>query len=252
MPAELVYSLGVVFTGYVLFGLTGFGSALIIVPLLAFRLPLQDVVPLVLLLDLVASAQLGHLNFSAIRFAELWRLIPGMMIGAALGLYLANWGNHPAWLFLLGAYIVGVGATGWRRAPGTQVQPIGQRWSWPYGLGSGLVEAVFATSGPLIVAYLSRRLTEVNALRSTISSGIFIVVLIALGGMTATGRLSDAELWQRLPWLLVATMIGCFVGHRAAGRIAPQRLKRGIYFVLMASGMAMAGHALGELSVSLK
>lgn len=252
MPAELAYSLGVVFTGYVVFGLTGFGSALVIVPLLAFRLPLQEVVPLVLLLDLAASAQLGHLNFSAIRFNELWRLIPAMVLGAALGLYLANGGNDPLWLLALGIYIVSVGATGWRRPPAKQTPPIGQGWSWLFGFGSGLVEAVFATSGPLIVAYLTRRLTDVNALRSTISSGIFIVVLIALGGMAATGRLSDAELWQRLPWLLVATATGCFIGNLAAGRMAPERLKRGIYLVLMASGIAMAVHAVGELGVSLK
>lgn len=252
MPVELFYSLGVVFVGYVVFGLTGFGSALLIVPLLAFRLPLQEVVPLVLLLDLVASAQLGHLNFSSIRFAELWRLIPAIMLGAALGLFLANRASHPALLLALAVYIVGVGVNGWRHSPRANIPPIGREWAWLYGIGSGLIEVVFATSGPLVVAYLSRRLADANELRSTISSGIFIVVLIALGGMAATGRLSDVDLWRRLPWLLVATMIGCFIGHWSAARFAPQRLKRGIYVVLIASGITMVGHAVGELTVSLK
>jgi uncharacterized protein len=252
IPVEQAYPLVIVFVGYVVFGLTGFGSALIIVPLLAFQLPLQEVVPLVLLLDLVASAQLGHLNFSAIRFSELWRLIPAMILGAGLGLYVAQWGSHPLLLVALGVYIVSVGVTSWRRTSGTELAQIGQKWSALFGLLSGLVEVVFATSGPLIVAYLTRRLPDVNVLRSTISSGIFVVVAIALGGMAATGRLNDASLWQRFPWLLSATVIGCYLGHRSSSRIKVERLKRGIYFVLAASGLAMIAHAVIELTASVK
>ena len=46
--------MGVVLLGYAVLGLTGFGSALVIVPLLAWRWPLPEVVALTLLMDVPA------------------------------------------------------------------------------------------------------------------------------------------------------------------------------------------------------
>ena len=53
MP-DLTWAALVVFGGYVVLGLTGFGSALVIVPLLTWQWPLSHVVALTLLLDLPA------------------------------------------------------------------------------------------------------------------------------------------------------------------------------------------------------
>lgn len=52
MP-DLTWAALVVFGGYVVLGLTGFGSALVIVPLLTWQWPLSHVVALTLLLDLL-------------------------------------------------------------------------------------------------------------------------------------------------------------------------------------------------------
>ena len=54
--ADVALALAAVLVGYVVLGLSGFGSALVIVPLLAWRWPLTLVVPLVLLLDAPAAA----------------------------------------------------------------------------------------------------------------------------------------------------------------------------------------------------
>ena len=54
MEASL-YQFAVVFVGNFVLGIAGFGSALIIVPLLAWDWPLAVVVPLVLLIDVPAA-----------------------------------------------------------------------------------------------------------------------------------------------------------------------------------------------------
>ena len=53
---EWLLPMGVVLWGYTVLGLTGFGSALVIVPLLAWNWPLPEVVALTLLMDVPASA----------------------------------------------------------------------------------------------------------------------------------------------------------------------------------------------------
>ena len=60
--ADLVLVLCILMSAFFIRGITGFGSALISVPLLALSQPLQFAVPLVLALDFTASLVLGGLN----------------------------------------------------------------------------------------------------------------------------------------------------------------------------------------------
>lgn len=83
---EIGWALPCVLAGYLVLGLTGFGSALVIVPLLAWHWPLPEVVVLTLLLDLPASLMHSGLNWRQVQWAELRRLLPGMVVGTAIGL----------------------------------------------------------------------------------------------------------------------------------------------------------------------
>ncbi|HKA40048.1 MAG TPA: hypothetical protein VKD25_09775, partial [Burkholderiales bacterium] len=49
----------VVFGAYVVFGISAFGAALFVVPILSHFLPLEVVLPMVVLLDVSASVALG-------------------------------------------------------------------------------------------------------------------------------------------------------------------------------------------------
>ena len=107
--ADMAYPVLVVALGYVALGLTGFASALISVPLLAWRWPLVEVVPLVLVMDVTASFLMGGLNLREVRWGELRHLGPGMLLGGLLGLWLAARVTSAVPLLVLGAYVAGVG-----------------------------------------------------------------------------------------------------------------------------------------------
>ena len=89
MMQEL-YPLAVVALGFGVLGITGFGSALISVPLLAWVWPLEQVVPLVLLLDFVASLVLGGMQWQMIRLRELLGLFAWMLAGVVLGVAVSS------------------------------------------------------------------------------------------------------------------------------------------------------------------
>ena len=82
--------MGVVLLGYSVLGLTGFGSALVIVPLLAWRWPLPEVVALTLLMDVPASAFHSGLNWRQVQWTELGKLLPGLVVGTLAGLWLTH------------------------------------------------------------------------------------------------------------------------------------------------------------------
>jgi uncharacterized protein len=79
----------VVFAGYVAFGISGFGSTIIVVPILAQFLPLKFVVPLMVLLDLSAIFMMrANKGLQARDMKEIGSMLPFMLIGMVLGAYL--------------------------------------------------------------------------------------------------------------------------------------------------------------------
>ena len=83
--ADMVLVMCILMSAYFIRGITGFGSALISVPLLALSQPLQFAIPLVLALDFTASLVLGSANTKKANWSEIKILLPAGMIGATIG-----------------------------------------------------------------------------------------------------------------------------------------------------------------------
>lgn len=242
VPAALVaYSLAVVFLGYLVLGVSGFGSALTIVPLLAMQWPLFTVVPLVLLLDLPAGLLLARLNASRIRWRELAWLAPGIVAGAALGAWLARWTAQPWALALLGAYVLAVALRGlFALAPAA---PASLRWAPAAGGAAGIVESLFGTAGPVLVAWLSRRFRDGHDLRANLPPALAATTGFALAGMGVSGQLAQPLVWGALPPVLLTALVATVAGHRLAARLSPRLASRLIFSLLALAGAAMLARA---------
>jgi len=238
-----VFSLLVVLIGYTVLGLTGFGSALVIVPLLAWHWPLPEVVALVLVLDLPASLMHSGPNWRRVQWTELRRLLPGMVLGTLIGLWLTHHLQSRWPLLALGVYVATIGLRALRA--GQAHQSVGARWGVVYGGGIGVVEMLFGTAGPVVVAWLTRRLPDPHQVRATIPMVMAVAVLTVLSGMAWDGRLSQAALWQRWLLLIVPALAGVWLGHRLAHRVPVARLRQIICALLVVSGSVLAAKALG-------
>ena len=240
---EWLYPMGVVLLGYSVLGLTGFGSALVVVPLLAWNWPLPAVVALTLLMDVPASAFHSGLNWRQVQWRELRRLLPGMVLGTVLGLWLMQHMNSRWPLLLLGLYVAGVGLNA-LRVRAAPLQPPDPVWVYPVGGAIGLVEMLFGTAGPLVVAWLSRRVADVQQLRASTPMVIATAATTVLLVMALDGRLSSGVLWQRWSVLIGVALLGVWVGHRLAHRVPVARLRQIICFMLVVSGWMLALGAL--------
>lgn len=240
---ELLWAVPAVLSGYLVLGLTGFGSALVIVPLLAWSWPLPEVVALTLMLDLPASLMHSGLNWRQVQWPELRRLLPGIALGTAAGLWLTHH-LHSRWpLLALGLYVAVVG---WRALrAGQNRQPLHERWGVVYGCAIGMVEMLFGTAGPVVVAWLTRRLPDPHQVRASIPMVMAVAVLTVLCGMAWDGRLSQPVLWQRWALLIVPALAGVWLGHRLAHRVPVARLRQAICALLVLSGSVLVTRALG-------
>lgn len=234
------YSAAVVFFGYVVLGISGFGSALMIIPLLALEWPLVTVVPMVLLLDVQSSLLLTRLNFGGVAWPELRSLLPGMAVGAAAGVAFAPSSGQPWVLALLGLYVLAVAGNGMLRMARSRAYGSTSRaWAPLFGVAAGAVESIFGTSGPVVVAWLARRLPEPEAMRANVPAALAAVTCCALAGMAVTGQLFQPVVWGALLPLTAIAFAGTSAGHALAGRM-PKPLVTGVIFGLLAfSGTAM-------------
>ena len=240
---EWTYPLGVALLGYTVLGLTGFGSALVIVPLLAWHWPLPEVVALTLLMDVPASVFHSGLNWRRVQWSELLRLLPGLVLGTVIGLWLAPRLPDRWPLLILGVYVASVGLNALRPAAARSALAA-PAWAYAVGAAVGVVEMLFGTAGPVVVAWLSRRVPDVQRLRASTPMIITVAASTVLSGMALEGRLSEPVLWTRWSVLIVAALLGVALGHRLASRLPVARLRQIICSLLVVSGGLLALNAL--------
>lgn len=240
-----IFATAVVLVGYFVLGTAGFGSALIIVPLLAWDWPLAFVVPLVLLIDVPAAILHTGLNFRQVMWRELPSLLPSVILGALAGIGLIQWTHGDGLLLVLGLYVIYIGSQGLRGA--VTAIPIKTPASHPYGFAMGLVETMFGTAGPVVMSWLSQRVADPFVIRATMPMTIIGLSSIALGMVGASGGLSETALWTSVAWLLPMALIGVWLGHQFSQRMSAALLRPFIYGFLCLSGIVLCARALRGL-----
>ncbi|MGP1609610.1 MAG: TSUP family transporter, partial [Burkholderiales bacterium] len=83
--AELLYFCFIIMISYAIRGSAGFGG--ITVPLLTWVLSLKTVVPMVTFLGLISSIAILRTDHRHVVWRDLWRLLPWIVLGVAIGVY---------------------------------------------------------------------------------------------------------------------------------------------------------------------
>ncbi|NCS65013.1 MAG: sulfite exporter TauE/SafE family protein [Hydrogenophilales bacterium CG03_land_8_20_14_0_80_62_28] len=233
-----LYIVAILLAAYFIRGISGFGSGLVAVPLLALKLPLTFVVPLILLTDFTASLVLGGLNFKQLAWPEIRRLLPPGLLGVVAGtLLLVSLPKTPM-LIGLGSFVMLFALRNLFLA-GRELRPISTWWAWPAGLTGGTVGALFGTGGPPYVIYLSHRLTDKGQLRATFSGLFFMEGLARIASFTLSGLLLDVRLaWAYLGAMPVA-LAALWLGSHIHTRLNNAQMMKLISLILLGSGVSL-------------
>ncbi|HJW26589.1 MAG TPA: sulfite exporter TauE/SafE family protein [Rhodocyclaceae bacterium] len=243
IPVETVALAGFIITlAYTIFGLTGFGSSITAVPLLAQIFPLRFVVPMMVLFDLCAGLLFGARNHRAISRPELLRILPFMLIGIALGGYVLVYAPEGLLLLSLGTFVLVY--AGWSLLMRPNAEPVRARWSAPCGIVGGMFSAVFGTGGPVYTMYLARRLPEKDTLRATIASVIMLSGVSRFALFSSTGLYGGDALLLVAALLAPCAMVGLFVGSRLHRRLPTHRVVQAVWVVLIIGGISLIVRAL--------
>jgi uncharacterized protein len=233
----------VVFAGYVAFGISGFGSTIIVVPILAQFLPLKFVVPLMVLLDLSAILMMrANKGLQARDMKEIDSMLPFMLIGMVLGAYLLKSAPERYLMLALGLFVAGYALITLLR--NKAVGTITSWWRIPISLLGGAASSLFGTGGPIYAIYVSRRLHNPTVMRATMSSIISISVVVRVFIFLLSGLLLKADLGIALIALLGFMAVGMLLGMKLHKRMKPEQVRKVVHLLLVVSGSSLVVRAL--------
>ena len=234
--APLILAPLIVLVAYVIFGISGFGSTLIAVPLLAHILPLKFVIPVVVVLDCVGAFSMGFKLRADVWKAEFLPMLPFLLVGLLMGAFvLLNLPTH--WLFAgLGFFVVIFGSYYVIDRKSKVHLP---RWACaPIGLIAGTTSSAFGVGGPLYVFYFTARGATPEQVRATVPA-VFSFTTVARIAIFASVGLFNWNVVIAVLSLLPAMALGLWCGHRLHGRLSRDQAIRFIGGLLLLSGVSL-------------
>jgi uncharacterized membrane protein YfcA len=236
--ATLVVTLVV---SYVIFGIAGFGSTLIAAPVLALKMPVASVVPLLALLDASAALLNGIKLNRDLDKTELGLLVPLMIIGSLVGITILISVKSIYMLVALGIFVILYGLYGLLSPPiAARLRRI---WVLPFGLVGGVFSGMFGTGGFIYAMYLSRRLTEKSAMRATQTTLIGMSNITRVTVFAIAGVYADWHLVTLAAIGFPAVLLGLFLGNRITLRLPQKAFQHFLYVFLIATGSAVLWRA---------
>lgn len=235
-PQILIFAPLIVFAAYVVFGISGFGSTLIAVPLLAHLFPLKFVVPFFVILDCVGAFNMGLRLRADLMREELRLLIPFMAAGILAGVWLLVQLRPELLLGGLGVFVVFFGAAYVMRSGRGFPLP---RWTAaPIGAFGGATSAVFGIGGPIYVFYLAGRGGGPTEIRATMPVVFMFTTLARIALFIAAGLYSPAALVAAAA-LLPVMALGIWTGHHLHLNLSRETVIRVMGALLVVSGISL-------------
>jgi uncharacterized protein len=242
-PGDIAVLAAIAFLGALIFGLTGFGSSLVTIPLASHLVPLQFALALFALADLVSSYRVGLENPKNAVRGEWTRLVPMILVGTALGVTVLVNLPRAVGMLLLGAFVLSYALYSLFRHPSGRI--VSARWAWVAGLAGGITSTLFGAGGPPYAIYLSQRGLSKEQFRATLGFATMTSISLRVLAFLITGLLLDLDVWKAAAAVVPAAFIGIAVARHLFLRISRDTLLRAVTLLLLASGASLVFRALG-------
>ena len=237
----LAYAAAAVFVGALVRGYTGFGSSMVWVSSLALVLPPAEVVPVILMLEVLASLHLLPKAWSAVQWSTVWPIMAAAWAATPAGIWLLT--RVPATLMqaAISGVVLATSVLLWRgyalsRTPGMAA-------TVTTGIVSGVLTGSTSAGGPPVVLFYLSTPAAVGVQRASLIA--YFLGSDAVGaGAAALAGLVTADSFLRVGLLLPAMILGTALGNRRFLHTTPEAFRRAALALLLALGIAGLVRAL--------
>ena len=235
-----VVAAGVALLAMIVRGMTGFGSSLIMIPLLVMVIEPRVTIVAVAITEVVIGLTMLRRVWGYARFDYVRQLLPLSLLGVMAGLAALAQFDSLLLKRSLGVVIMlfALRQILAMRGPGAA------RSRWPRWLGyvaslaSGLLGALFGTAGPPVIIFLENQIDSGAALRGTLIVFFFVFDVVRLGGYALSGVLSpDALLTGAV--MLPTALAGNWLGTHLHLRMNEKLFRAVVGALLMLAGLLL-------------
>jgi uncharacterized membrane protein YfcA len=243
-PVEIAALAAAAFAGSVIFGVTGFGAALVTVPFATHFVPLPFALALFVLMDLANAFRVGFENPKNAVKSEWTRMVPMILVGTVCGVTLLVNLPRGAATMALGVFVLLFAVYSLLKNPDTQ-RVVSARWAWIAGLTGGVTSTIFGAGGPPYAMYLSQRGLTKEQFRATLGLATLTSISIRTLAFLVTGILLDPKVWLYAVFVVPAGLAGIWAASHLFRRMSRELLMRAVALMLLVSGASLILRSLG-------
>jgi uncharacterized membrane protein YfcA len=235
ITAFLITGLIFLLAGFVQ-GLTGFGSALVAIPLLAFVVDIKTAVPLSMLNGLIITT---YLAIALRRYLDRRKILPlliGALPGILVGVYLLKSVDASGIRYGIGMLLIGYSLYNLLVRP-RPLNP-GKGWGYLAGFFTGAIGAAFSAGGPPAIIYTTLTSWNKDEIKATLT-GFFVADGFLTAFMHAVSGVTTVAVLELFAVTAPFVLLGTTIGSRVSGRINRQTYLRIIYCFLILMGVMM-------------
>jgi uncharacterized membrane protein YfcA len=216
----VLHVIAVVFLATVIRSAFGFGEALVAVPLLALRIPVQVAAPVAVLVSITVAAIVMIQDWREVHVRSAGWLVAGTLSGVPVGLWLLTGIDQQACKAVLALLIILFAIYSLAHRAPWRLQS--DRLSWLLGSGfvAGVLGGAYGMNGPPLVIYGSLRRWSAAQFRATLHAYFLPASMIGMAGYWLAGLwvpLVTRYYLFSLPGCLLATLIGRALNRRLSG-----------------------------------
>ena len=226
----------IVFVAIFVQAVTGFGLALVSMPLLVLALDIQVASPLVALIGGVAELLLLLHYRADLNIRAVTRLVAASLLGIPVGVLLLRRGGVGGITAVLGLLILlyALYALSGLRLP----RLAHQAWGYGFGFVAGVLGGAYNISGPPVIIYGNCRQWPPAEFKSNLQ-GFFVVSSYTVIAVHALSGNFSPAVWQNFLIALPAILLALFVGLRLDNHLNPERFRRIVLVVLVVLGASL-------------
>ena len=217
-------------------GLTGFGSALVAIPLLSLIIDIKTAVPLCLLNGLIITTYLAIKLRRHLDWQKISPLLIGSLPGVVVGIGLLKEIEGTYIRYAIGVLLILYSLINLLFSP-RPLHP-GKGWGYLAGFFSGAIGSAFSVGGPPAVIYTTLTSWTGKQIKATLT-GFFATncyITVALHAVSGITTLTTIKIFA---FTAPMVLIGTFLGSLISGRINRKTYLRLIYFFLIVMGGMM-------------
>ncbi len=217
-------------------GMTGFGSALVAMPLLSLCIDVKSAVPLCTLNSVVITTFLvlrlkKHLDWRKI-FPLCLAAIPGIFVGITL----LKKADSASLSIGLGVFLIAYSC--YSLLVKTRPKTMNPVWSYIAGFLSGAIGAAFSAGGPPTIIYASQSDWDKDEIKATLS-GFFLFNSYLNAAAHAVSGMTTAPVLSSFLYSAPFVLLGTVLGSHCYGRMGKAVYLKVIFTFLILMGMIM-------------